>query len=714
MKARNLSLAIMLLSLAAWVSAQYPRILWVSDGWQEPTPRDAGFVNLLIEQGYTVDRMQTPRTMNTAQRDLANTYDLVIVSRWAVSGEYNNTGERELWNSITTPLINMNAYICRSSHWRWIEGTNIFDTTAALRVVAPQDPIFGGVILDVNDQAAIISQGSVSVITVNSPGNGTLLGHRAVTTDPSVWIVRWETGQEFYSGSGQFAGGPRLYFPGGEAGGSGDGVYNFTTAGRTIFLNAVYELSGATFNRPPMVNAGGERIVHINDDIQPGASVYEPDGDEVTAQWTVLSGTGDVTFSDNTVIDPFISFDTKGTYVLRLQIDDGQLTADDTLTVYVRDPADDRLLSHWTFEGLPDPNILVDVAGGFNGVFYHSIPGTEPNAITGHMSPTAVDFGGQQYWEVPGTTGNVDPNYTSTQTGLTVAVWAKIEESPDVGAPMLVGYDLAGWRFQVNTGRWNLVQTGIAGAPQREVSSLRGAFRPEWQHVVGVFDGVNSQFRIYIDGLLDNTLNLPSGYRVGTGTMPLQIGNRADADRPWPGMVDDIRVYNYPLTDAEIAVLADEGDKAPYITAGESRTIIYTGEPIQMTGVRLIDDGIPAPLALEWSVVTVPSAGIDPEDVIFADPTAEDTLVTFPTIAGGYRLRLSGYDGAMQVEDEVVITLVIPTCEDVIAAGLGMPGDLSGPDGVPDCVIDLYDLVVLATDWLNCNDPQDVNCEWPF
>ena len=704
---------VVLLCAAATASAENPRILWVSDGWNAAEPRDFGFVDVLVEEGYVVDRLEDPRNMDADKRDLANTYDLVIVGRWADSGAFSsNEQEITFWNSISAPLINMNAYLARSNRWRWINGTNIFNTQADLRLVVPEDPIFGGVVPDENGVVSVRSQGSISIITVNSPGNGSLLGVRSVTGDESVWIVRWETGQEYYSGSGQFAGGPRLYFVGGEAGGSGDGVYNFTETGKIIFLNAVYEMSGASFNRKPIVHAGNDRIVYVNDEIQLGASVYEPDGDEFSAEWTVLQAPGTVSISDETAIDPVVSFDAKGTYRLRLAADDGELSDAADVTVYVRDPADDRLLSHWDFEGLPDPNILVDIVGGFNGVFYHDIPGTEPNVVAGHISPTAVDFGSQQYWEVPGTKDNVDPNYTTTQTGLTVAVWAKVEESP-IGPPMLIGYDLGGWRFQINGTQWNLVQTGIDGAPQREVYSVREAFRPEWQHVVGVFDGVNSQFRIYIDGLLDNVQNLPSGYRVGTGEMPLQIGNRADADRPWPGIVDDIRVYNYPLSDAEVAALAAEGDRAPLITAGEDQTVFYTGEPIQMEGIRLIDDGLPGPLALQWTVISAPP-DVDPEAVIFHDPTAEDTLVTFPTVGGNYVLRLAGTDGAVEVEDEVVITLLIPTCEDVIAAGLAMPGDLSGPAGVPDCVIDLYDLAVIASGWLNCNNPQDVDCLWPF
>ena len=118
-------------------------------------------------------------------------------------------------------------------------------------------------------------------------------------------------------------------------------------------------------------------------------------------------------------------------------------------------------------------------------------------------------------------------------------------------------------------------------------------------------------------------------------------------------------------------------------------------------------------MSLVWSVASVP-VGVDPADVVFDDPTAEDPFVTFPPIAGVYTLKLAGDDGAVQVEDDIVITLTIPTCADVLAEGLAMKADLSGPAGVPDCVIDLYDFAVMASGWLDCNDPRNTDCIWPY
>ncbi len=710
MNKRAVKLGLMLICLSTIASAT--SILWVSDCWNETTPHDRGFIERLTAEGYTVTRMQDPQVMTTAKRDEANGYDLIIVGRHGSSANYINTGEVALWNSITKPMIHMSPYLWRSSHWKWLNATGIANYSDNMLVVAKTDPIFNKVDLDANDQIKIFSQGTTSFLQITNAGNGTILATRAIAGGQYTWIARWDAGKEFYAGSGQYAAAARMVFAASEAGGNGDGFYNLTDDGWKIFSNAVYQMSGATFNRIPVINAGTDFVVYIENTIQPVGTVFDPDTDNVAVQWSKLSGPGTVTFSDPAVLSPIISFGAKGTYTLQMQVNDGNNTVKDTITVYVRSHADDKMLSHWDFESLPDPNTLVDVAGDFDGIFHHKA-NAEPNLVAGHISPTAVNFMAQQYWEVPNSLGNVDPNYASTRTGLSVAAWVKVEGEgggPSPATPMLIGYDLAGWRFQINANRWNLVQSG---SPQREVFSVRQVFRPAWQHVAGVFDGANHQMKIYIDGILDSTADMPVGYTLGTGTMPLQIGNRADAERMWPGMVDDLRVYNYALSDAEILALAAQGDKAPLITAGPDQTVFYKGVPVQMNATRLIDDGMPAPLSLTWQVAQVPT-GVDPASVVFSDTTAEDPTVTFPTVPGIYVLRLAATDGVYNLMDEITVSLTIPTCENVLTDKLGMAADLSGPNGTPDCYINIYDFAVIANNWLECNNPADTGCTFPY
>jgi hypothetical protein len=39
-----------------------------------------------------------------------------------------------------------------------------------------------------------------------------------------------------------------------------------------------------------------------------------------------------------------------------------------------------------------------------------------------------------------------------------------------------------------------------------------------------------------------------------------------------------------------------------------------------------------------------------------------------------------------------------------------LAGDISGPEGVPDCYVDLYDLGSLGQLWLECTDPNNIEC----
>ncbi len=80
-----------------------------------------------------------------------------------------------------------------------------------------------------------------------------------------------------------------------------------------------------------------------------------------------------------------------------------------------------------------------------------------------------------------------------------------------------------------------------------------------WLHVAATFDG--SKIRLYINGVLDDELNAPAGCTsIGTNDLPLTIGAQSNGtivDGFYQGAIDDVRVYNRELSDAEIAELYD-------------------------------------------------------------------------------------------------------------------------------------------------------------
>ena len=68
-----------------------------------------------------------------------------------------------------------------------------------------------------------------------------------------------------------------------------------------------------------------------------------------------------------------------------------------------------------------------------------------------------------------------------------------------------------------------------------------------WYHIAGTFDGTN--FRIHVNGTTERSVTHPGENAATTG---LFIGCRSSLANNFNGMIDDVRIYNYALSDDEI------------------------------------------------------------------------------------------------------------------------------------------------------------------
>ena len=96
---------------------------------------------------------------------------------------------------------------------------------------------------------------------------------------------------------------------------------------------------GTVANHAPVVNAGPNQTVKLPASATMQGSVTDdglpnPPG-TVTSSWSKVSGPGTATFADATDPTTSVSFDTDGTYVLRLTGDDSALQSSDDVTVTV-------------------------------------------------------------------------------------------------------------------------------------------------------------------------------------------------------------------------------------------------------------------------------------------------------------------------------------------------------------------------------------------
>ncbi|MHC4214087.1 MAG: LamG domain-containing protein [Planctomycetota bacterium] len=107
----------------------------------------------------------------------------------------------------------------------------------------------------------------------------------------------------------------------------------------------------------------------------------------------------------------------------------------------------------------------------------------------------------------------------------------------------------------------------VAKGENRGVGTKQRFEIGKWYHITGVYDG--SEVRVYVDGKISSKETVGSfvPYDAGQGH-PLVIGNRyEDMARPFNGIVDDVRVYTRPLSDAQVWELYAWKGRPPVVAA---------------------------------------------------------------------------------------------------------------------------------------------------
>jgi hypothetical protein len=448
------------------------KITWVADNlhydFATGLPADHGFVELLRAQGYQVDYKgefdphvegndEIPvnpdwlywRELDPNKIAELNAADLVIIARDPASSTYDDGNEPAEWNSITTPMIMQSAHIARTGgKWGWLNSTQTVRSTDANAVVVdPIHPIFDGVTIDSNNMVNILTGGwNVDWANTTDVGNGTLLATRP---DGVVWIAEWAAGQEFFEGSGQAAGGPRMFFACGSGSSNpvGDGTYNLSADGEIMFLNAVKYMLPI---QP--VDPGTENLVVS----------YSLDGDV-----TDSSGNG----YDGTIMG--------------------------------------------------DPEFVEGIAG------------------------MAMEFDGDDY---------VDTGYTEDLATWTISAWIKSPAAPAAGSSCGPIHRENNYQFNWNhfTPSWR----GSVGTNIGDVwySASFGILEANtWYHLIGTYDGEN--LKAYKDGILITVDDSPSGDPMPESNS-LKLARHAASERFFTGTIDEVRIFNRALSDAEILYLA--------------------------------------------------------------------------------------------------------------------------------------------------------------
>jgi len=224
------------------------------------------------------------------------------------------------------------------------------------------------------------------------------------------------------------------------------------------------------------------------------------------------------------------------------------------LMLLVSGSAHAALVGHWALDDGSGTTASDSSGNGNTGTLNGDTAWT-----TGHIGSGAAAFDGTgDYINVP------DSASLAVSTGITVAFWVNFASNPG-GQKPLVGQaaslsSTTGWSVSLlTTGGINASQgvTGGVGGNNKQLTSTGTAGTGSWQHIayVGQISGGNLIMTIFINGIASGTQTV-TATALADSTAALRLGNIQTTY--YTGSLDDVRVYNNALSEAEIKALIPE------------------------------------------------------------------------------------------------------------------------------------------------------------
>ncbi len=215
------------------------------------------------------------------------------------------------------------------------------------------------------------------------------------------------------------------------------------------------------------------------------------------------------------------------------------------------------LIAHWKFDDAAG-GVASDASGyGYDGDLTDMDPATD--WVSGRIGG-ALDFDGvDDYVHV-----DYDPAF-DLATGFTICGWFKIayadrRDYRSIITRETIWTDRNWWICVRNNGSlwWKLSYSGA----QASINPPGVVADGTWHHFAAVYDGDANECRLYYDGTLPAGGTLGGVSDVDIQNEPVTIGrgyNKAGYDgRHFKGQLDDIRIYDRPLTQEEVTVLANQ------------------------------------------------------------------------------------------------------------------------------------------------------------
>ncbi|MEM1059358.1 MAG: LamG domain-containing protein [Verrucomicrobiota bacterium] len=309
----------------------------------------------------------------------------------------------------------------------------------------------------------------------------------------------------------------------------------------------------------------------------PGEGGVEPDGSVEPQQ--ALSVTTARNASNEDIATVYFSSAAAGKSTVTVSLEaPGAVNQNMTLQAWL----EPGLIARWEMEE-PTGTTVFDSAGSD---FDATIAG-DPHRRTSWDGSYALKFNGTTDYLILG--GAEDDGLDFTSGGFTVVFWISTRASTDA---RILGTGFSNWSngYYVGLDSSGHVVAGIGSGAENSSVSIRSdsvvvkhSFLDRWHHVAVTFPEIGSSelARIYVDGeaveMVKTDANTggaiaDAGYAldvsalsgpVAASSEPFTIGAYHDgvnASAHFKGLLDDVRVYDFVLTSAQVMTLTDSDD----------------------------------------------------------------------------------------------------------------------------------------------------------
>lgn len=249
-----------------------------------------------------------------------------------------------------------------------------------------------------------------------------------------------------------------------------------------------------------------------------------------------------------------------------------------------------------------ETNVL-DSSGNLN----HGTPASV-TYIAGRVDASAGQFNGSSsYVQIP----------VSIRSNFTVSAWVKTTDT--AGSPLwtdgkgLIDANISGvaadFGVSLVSNKFGFGLGNTVAGTNITILSTNPINNGQWHHVAATRDSASGAMRVYLDGLLEASVNGPTGVR--SAPLFMRIGGLQSGGAFFNGALDDIRLYDTVLNAAQVATLATP-NTAPVLGVISNRTIMAGSTLVVSNNVADPDS---PPQTITFSLLNPPvGANINPSN----------------------------------------------------------------------------------------------------